>query len=100
MLLSRGRPMRGLGGRSIRFLVAALTASGLAGALLVTPADAVSTSTTMSTPGTTVTAAKAPLVGFDQQWDSSGGFDLMLSDANLATLKSMGATALRLPVKC
>src|SRR4051812_7708931 len=106
MIPPKGRSMRGLGGRSIRFFVATLTASAIAGALLVSPADAraaskiVSTSTTTSTSGTTAAVPKTPLVGFDQQWDSSGGFDLMLSDANLATLKSMGATALRLPVKC
>src|SRR4051794_6636300 len=108
MIPTKGRSMRGLGGRSIRFFVAALTATGLAGALLVAPADAkpaaktasTSVSTSTSTSGTTLATAKTPLVGFDQQWDSSGGFDLMLSDANLATLKSMGATALRLPVKC
>jgi hypothetical protein len=94
----------------IRTLVSAASAAAtlsLIGLTVSQPATAaakhtaaVATTTSTATAPAPAPAPKPLLVGFNEQWDTSGGFDTILSDGDLATAKGLGATALRLPVKC
>lgn len=86
--------------------LASVVASGTAGARTASTKPA--RTTTTQQPTTTVappTPAPAPVppgpaVGFNQQWDNTSNFELVLTAADLAKLKQTGATMVRLPVKC
>lgn len=101
MLGRSGRPFR----RALPAVACAATLVVLGGLASPTLAGAKAAATTTATvsstsTGTTTASSTAPLVGFDEQWDTQGGFDLMLSDADIANLKALGATSVRFPVKC
>jgi hypothetical protein len=70
-----------------------------------TPTTAAPTTTTSTTTTSTTTVpptslGAVPLVGVNEQWDTQADLDQFLTSADLATLATTGARAVRVPVKC
>src|SRR5436305_5593242 len=82
--------------RSLLTLAAvAVLTGGLFGALLPALSGAGAQAATPAT-----ATPPAPLVGFNENWNTQAGLTQILTDADIAALKKTGATSVRFPVRC